>query len=108
METLEIIKAIAYIISILASLIVIVIAYKRKDKAEKNNDKEEAQKMNDIINDQMNMAITNIKNLCNANNLMYNAKQTNKLAKKIIKENKGNDNIRKKGELNQWQIKEHQ
>lgn len=68
--------------------ITIVLIASRKKKTSTNE--EEKQKMDDIINDQFNMAITNIKSLCNTNNLMYNAKQTTKIAKKIIKENTTN------------------
>lgn len=92
METYQIINLVSGAVLAIFNIIIVLIAFKKRNDAKKENNAEEEQKMNDIIKDQFSMAITNIKSLCNTNNLIFNAKQTNKIAKKMIKENKNNDN----------------
>lgn len=89
MEISNLISLISGAVVALFNIIIVLVAL-RKKKETINND--EKNKLNDIINDQMNMAIENIKGLCKTNNLIFNAKQTNKITKKIIKENKKDGN----------------
>lgn len=85
MELTNIINLVSGVVLAIFNIIVVLIALKKKKEAKTS---EEKRKMDDIITDQLNMAVTNIKSLCNTNNLMFSAKQTNKIAKKIIKDNK--------------------
>lgn len=89
MEISTIIQLISITLATTLNFILILVALKKKKDAK---NVEEQQKMDDIINDQMTTAISNIKNLCQTNNLIYNAKLTKQAVKKIIKENKKNDN----------------
>lgn len=85
MELQSYISLISGAIVALFNIVIVLVAFKKKKET---SNEEEKQKLNDIINDQIRMAVDNINGLCKTNNLTYNAKQTNKIAKKIIKENK--------------------
>ncbi len=86
METSEIISIISIASGLVVAIFNIIILLVAIAKRKTSKTKEEQEALDEIINDQINLAIQNIKSVCNANNLMYNAKQTNKIAKKIIKE----------------------
>lgn len=92
MELSNIIQIASRAVVAMFNIIIVLIALRKKKEAKTN---EEETKMNDIINDQLNMAISNIKTLYATNNLMYNAKQTSKIAKKIIKKEGQNIEERK-------------
>lgn len=91
MDTTQIISILSLASGVVVAMfnIIILLIALRKRKNAKTPEEQNASE--EIIKHQIELAVANIKSICNANNLMFNTKQTSKIAKKIIKENKNND-----------------